>query len=506
MNTPFTFDAAFYLHSALTLLHFLWQGLLLAAIASLAGWCLHSRSAVARYRVYAATLLLMLACLPVNFVFLHGRAVVQKPDRAFNDGTITVPVASPEPPDTAVVLAAPASIAGPLARWTTILYLIGVGAMLARMVFGLAGTRRLRRDARPLTDPDFLDAVRRHAERLHLRHAPVVAYCSRVAVPALVGLWRPMILLPTVLATGLTLEQLELVILHEMAHVRRWDNAWLLVQRLVESVLFFHPAVWYVSRHMSIERELCCDEMVVGLAIRRSAYAGSLLRVAELTAGNRAAIPAGATMTSPREGSAVLTHRVMRILGGSKFLPMRLLRNWPKLTAATLFIAAVCFVGLKYFDHRRGTATASEIALARSMVAQELLTVHWSGLDTFDNEVWVRNAEDLRASFRQPNRRPQVFNPAKKDGPQMDSVEQMFMAELAPDEDEIYHRTSSGTLRYLQRIRVQKNCLGCHVTHGIVFNREPEPDPNDLLTVGDVLAIVSVEVRPDPRTIPRAVP
>lgn len=412
MNGVLALDDAFYLHAALTLLHFLWQGLLLAAIACLTGWCLHNRSAAIRYQIYAAAMVLMLACLPATLVLLRLQQdasantlvlhqhesiasieIAQPVETSFTasdassplglspastetvGATVSPQVANVQPHATAI-LASPATAPSPtrqlnsatpeanspvasagqastveqITRWTLAVYLLGVSLMFTRTLLGLSGTRRLRRDAQPLTDPVFLEAVRRRARQFNLRSAPVVAYCNRVAVPALVGLWRPMILLPTVLATGLTPEQLELVIVHELAHIRRWDNAWLIVQRTIESILFFHPAVWYISRRMSIERELCCDEMVVATAAKPSQYAESLLRVVELTAHTPVPIPSGATMTSPRGGSTFLVERLMRILGEAKTSPVRLPRLWPSVLVTLLVLLAVSLVRLSMYD------------------------------------------------------------------------------------------------------------------------------------------------------------
>lgn len=424
MNGPVTLDDTFYLHAALTLLHFLWQGLLLAAIACLTGWCLQNRSAATRYRVYAAAMILMLACLPATLVLLRQREDASATPLVLNqhaplgpaesarlaDTSLTAPDASPplalspastenigssispnvasvqphataispnaatassptHQPNSAIPEATPpAPSAGPastieqITRWTLSVYLLGVSLMFTRTLLGLSGTRRLRRDAQPLTDAAFLQAVRRRARQFNLRSTPVVAYCNRVAVPALVGLWRPMILLPTVLATGLTPEQLELVVVHELAHIRRWDNAWLIVQRTIESILFFHPAVWYISRRMSIERELCCDEMVVATAARPSQYAESLLRVVELTA--LGPVPAGVTMTSPRDGSTFLVHRLMRILGEAKSSPVRLPRLWPSVLVTLLVILAVSLVRVSTYDE-------PEIVAAESVQAEK---------------------------------------------------------------------------------------------------------------------------------------
>ncbi len=101
-------------------------------------------------------------------------------------------------------------------------------------------------------------------------------------MPVVAGVLQPMILLPLCMATGLAGEQLQAVLLHELAHIRRYDHLANLAQRLVEAFLFFHPAVWYLSRQASAEREHCCDDLAVAAGMGRLEYAASLVRLAEL--------------------------------------------------------------------------------------------------------------------------------------------------------------------------------------------------------------------------------
>ena len=179
--------------------------------------------------------------------------------------------------------------------------------MLARVLLAVQGGRRLRRVTSPVREPDLLAAIRTQVERFGLRIAPSVAWCDRVLVPVVIGLVKPAILLPTSLVTGLTPAQLNLVIAHEMAHLYRWDHIVLVFQRVVEAVFFFHPAVWYVSRRLSVERELCCDELVLSAGGNANEYAESLIRVVELTRPAARPAPMVAVAMAPgRQGSRAL--------------------------------------------------------------------------------------------------------------------------------------------------------------------------------------------------------
>jgi beta-lactamase regulating signal transducer with metallopeptidase domain len=132
------------------------------------------------------------------------------------------------------------------APYAVMVYFAAAFLLLLRLAAALYGGARLRRDAEPVEDEDVLAAIRQSAEFLRLRVRPVVAYSLRVAGPTVVGVIRPMVLLPASLMTGLSTEQVECLLLHELAHIRRYDHVVNIFQRVIESLLFFHPAVWYV--------------------------------------------------------------------------------------------------------------------------------------------------------------------------------------------------------------------------------------------------------------------
>ena len=138
---------------------------------------------------------------------------------------------------------------------------------------GVVGAERLRRQSRLIADGPIAEAAARIAESLPLARRVTVAVCERIAAPVLVGILRPMILLPPAALTGWSPDEIEMVLLHELAHVRRWDNLVNLFQRLVEAVLFFQPAVWLVSSWVRRSAKSCCDSIVVGRTNRPHAYA-----------------------------------------------------------------------------------------------------------------------------------------------------------------------------------------------------------------------------------------
>ena len=169
----------------------------------------------------------------------------------------------------------------------------------------------------------------RIAQALGLRLAPVLAWCDEVAVPTVIGVLRPTILLPLSLTSGLAPEQVEAVLAHELAHLRRWDHLVNVLQRVLESLLFFHPAVWWVSAKIRLEREHACDDLAVSLGTPRLAYAASLLRVAELSRLATAPAPAAmvsllATDPEPNRKPSKLRQRIARLLGETSEPQVRL--------------------------------------------------------------------------------------------------------------------------------------------------------------------------------------
>jgi beta-lactamase regulating signal transducer with metallopeptidase domain len=172
---------------------------------------------------------------------------------------------------------------GQLESWIAYLpwlWIVGTPVTFGLLATGVIGGRRLRRASRPIEDGPIAETLARLLESLRITRRVTVAVCERIAAPVLIGIVRPLILLPPSALTGWSPDEIEMVLLHELAHVRRWDNLVNLLQRFVESLLFFHPAVWLVSSWIRRERETCCDAVVVGRTNRPHAYAEMLVALA----------------------------------------------------------------------------------------------------------------------------------------------------------------------------------------------------------------------------------
>ncbi len=160
----------------------------------------------------------------------------------------------------------------------------------------------VRRDTRPLVCP-WIDRLK---ERMGIRRAVTLLESARVEVPMVSGWLRPSILVPVAALSGLTAPQLEAILAHELAHIRRHDYLVNLLQCLVEVLLFHHPATWWITRVVRCEREHCCDDMAVSASRDRLTYAQALAAMEGLRTP--------AFSISPAANGGNLLARVRRIL------------------------------------------------------------------------------------------------------------------------------------------------------------------------------------------------
>jgi beta-lactamase regulating signal transducer with metallopeptidase domain len=287
---------------AWALLHFLWQGALLGLVAFV---LFHVFSTpAARYRVGIATLTAMLLALAATTVWIAVRA---EPTAGVAAGTSVVPdQRAPMPPSSLrAVETAPGRASGSTLPSTVLLvWLTGVIALSVRLLGGWLHARRVaHHDLRPAA-PEILAMTRRLAERLVVSPMVDVAESAAVNVPIMIGWLKPVVILPTAVVSGFTPEQVEALLAHELAHVRRSDYLVNLLQAIVETALFYHPAVWWVSRRVRTAREHCCDDLTVTIC-DRLVYARALSNLAEMATPQLAMAATGDS----------LVDRVRRILG-----------------------------------------------------------------------------------------------------------------------------------------------------------------------------------------------
>lgn len=255
----------FLVHSlGWTLLHFLWQGTLLALAVAAGLWALEGRDSRLRYATACLGLLLMVAAPPITFLRVRAQ-----PQSALQ----SAPAERPSTPATASAKPSPR----PSQRnwrpeverampWLVLLWALGSLAMSVRLAGGWVWLQWLRR--RPATHP-APDAEQllllRLCQRMGVGSNLRLLLCNSVPGPTVLGWLRPVILIPPAMLSGLSPQQLEFILAHELAHVLRHDYLVNLFQSIAEVLFFFHPAVWWVSKQIRQEREQASDDLAVRL-------------------------------------------------------------------------------------------------------------------------------------------------------------------------------------------------------------------------------------------------
>ncbi|REJ88648.1 MAG: hypothetical protein DWQ34_21785 [Planctomycetota bacterium] len=214
------------------------------------------------------------------------------------------------------------------------LWCLGVLMFSVRPLWSCYQLRRLRRVGVSPVPESLKSSLEEIANRLRIRRTVRIMQSSLARVPMVVGYLRPVILLPLSVVSTLPPAQIEGILVHELAHIRRHDFLVNLLQTLLETVCFYHPAVWWISGRVRREREYCCDEVAAGLIGDRPAYARTLLALEELR-GSSPVLSLGA-----KAGS--LMNRIQRL---TSVRPERRSNAGPAAVAALVIIALLA-VGL----------------------------------------------------------------------------------------------------------------------------------------------------------------
>ena len=202
------------------------------------------------------------------------------------------------------------------AGWGAILWIVGAALLIGRILVGYGIVWCLRQQAQVQHDGPLCDALRQARRTLDYYPKVEVATSPSISSPMALGILRPIIVFPADLVEKLRTDELTLILMHELAHVRRWDNLTRLLHRLVSAVLFFHPAVWLCGRMLRREAEQACDDLVVYATGHSEAYARGLAHVAERVVHSNPLIRRIPTMNAFAAESD-LALRIRRTLGGS---------------------------------------------------------------------------------------------------------------------------------------------------------------------------------------------
>ena len=290
-----------------TLVHFVWQGALIAAALAGAMVCARRARSQVRYAMSCAAMVAMLIGTGVTFLNLvasghpERHAVVAPLETAAVSTAIQVGHG----------LTAGTAVANylPLLVWA---WFAGVLALSVRSMGGWMVAQRLARRHTFPAERAWQVKFGGLVKRLSISRPVRLVISTYAQVPAVVGWMRPVVLVPATAFTGLSAEQIEALLAHELAHVRRHDYLVNLLQTAAETLLFYHPGVWWVSRQMRSERENCCDDLAVEVCGSALTYAKALTEMEQMRG---TASKLGATGWAMAADGGSLLGRVQRLLG-----------------------------------------------------------------------------------------------------------------------------------------------------------------------------------------------
>lgn len=347
------------------LLHFVWQAAIIGAVYALAHAALPRGNP--RYVAAMLALIVMAACpvatgvhefsLTTEAVELAAMQVAPAPGAAAPAAATAIPAWQP--------------LLGRALPWLVLAWALGAAVLGARVYRQWQGLRRMLAAAEQL--PAWQARARQLAQRLGLRRVVPVLASVRVATPALIGWIKPAVVLPLAVLTQMPPAQIDLVLAHELAHLKRFDHIANLFQVVLETLFFYHPAVHWISREARNERELCCDALALWVTGgERRDFVAALANLEEFRAGH--------TNLALAASGGVLAERAWFIAGAAPWRPQRHLRSHAIVMAVVLAMAGAGWTWWRdtAWQQRTAVMVAANNASALHLAMQELRASAWS--------------------------------------------------------------------------------------------------------------------------------
>ena len=261
-----------------TIIHFLWQGALIGLVAALILALVPSRLAGFRYLTACLALGLCVLTFMITMTQLGQQIRPLEPTAE----TIAAQMEAPEPNEITNSAHSAEAMTLDVAGLVAIAWIAGVLLMSTRFIIQWRTTVRLRTGADVAIDSSWQTLFDQLKEQLGLPASIRLLGSGIIETPMVLGWIRPVVLVPAAAFTTLTTEELKLVLLHELNHIRRMDHLINLLQGTAECVLFFHPVTWWLSNQIRNERELCCDDLTIQTMNQPRIFARALFKLETL--------------------------------------------------------------------------------------------------------------------------------------------------------------------------------------------------------------------------------
>lgn len=304
-----------------TLIHSLWQGALIGLLIAVAMVLLHKYSAKLRYFIYSTSLLVVAGLAIVTFIssyvtFQPSDAKSDLPATTsgvfFDSGESTISISGPakEPGRTKALLISTASYCRTHIPLFVTIWLLGMLAFMLRFLGGYALVRRYKHYRTKPVRGEWEQRFASLAQRSGLTQKVRLLESALIKLPMVIGYLKPVVLLPLGAINGVPAEQMEAILAHELAHIRRRDYLVNLIQSLLEVIFFYHPVVWWLSKNIRVERENICDDIAITLTGNTMEFAKALTNIQEINL----TAPRLATGLSGKSQNSLL-NRIRRITG-----------------------------------------------------------------------------------------------------------------------------------------------------------------------------------------------
>ena len=304
INSPFLTSLA------LTLLHFLWQGLLVATTLKSVLLVFNNNKPQIRYALSSLAMLVSLLLPIITFIIVY-RTELLSVNADANLLLLNELTQESKQPDAFFSYKGLTEYIPTLLPYLSILWLTTITLLAGKLLIEISIVNKLPKQGALTPSDELQERFNQLIKQIHLTVTPRLIISLKVEVPMAIGWLKPVVLLPAKMITGLSSAQLEMLILHELAHIRRHDYLVNFLQTLVETLLFFHPAVLWISKQMRNEREYCSDDIAVQHCGDAVAYAHTLADTASLcTKSHNHTIPDMAMAASGGD----LKQRVVRLV------------------------------------------------------------------------------------------------------------------------------------------------------------------------------------------------
>ena len=280
-----------------TLVHTVWQLLLIVSIYLLT--ILFTKKAVKRYWIGTSLLLIQLVISILTFTMI-GKSISK-------NGTDLIRFSNLKPSFFQTSL----FYLERNVKLISLLWSCGAGLLFLKLVFGYISVHKLKNSKDNMPQAKLNKILRTLVLKMKITQAIDIKMNTQILVPMLIGTLKPLILIPVSLISRLSSEQLEVIIAHELAHLKRNDFLINIFQSFVDIVFFYHPAMWLFSAQIRKERENCCDDMAIKITGNKILLAKTLIQIQEgLAISPRLALAFG-------ENTFSLKDRILRIVGVS---------------------------------------------------------------------------------------------------------------------------------------------------------------------------------------------